>query len=250
MTRVQLSNKVGSALDPCAAIQVPFELQHGEERELSSRLGAGAKCDTPQLVQRFRGAGASLGELAKAEYWARTLGALQWKRPTVFMCHNGGLLYQTRQAAYGVARIIPIGALSGSGSTAGRAALTMRSRAPLASTCCAVRHLFAKAMGHWWHPPRDAVAHAMSETTSGCIGDIALCDGYERHRGADETITSRRPAVKPEKTVYDDPSRRMQVYQTVPRQSCAVAVWGARLPMMARSLNDGMTCRRTRRRKR
>ena len=34
MTRSHLSNKVGAALDPCAAIQVMFELADGEEREI------------------------------------------------------------------------------------------------------------------------------------------------------------------------------------------------------------------------
>jgi len=34
MTRSRLSGKVGAALDPCAAIQVPFELSDGQEREL------------------------------------------------------------------------------------------------------------------------------------------------------------------------------------------------------------------------
>ena len=39
MTRSQLSGKVGAALDPCAAIQVAFELADGEEREIVFRLG-------------------------------------------------------------------------------------------------------------------------------------------------------------------------------------------------------------------
>ena len=34
MTRSRLSGKVGAALDPCAAIQVPFELGDGQEREI------------------------------------------------------------------------------------------------------------------------------------------------------------------------------------------------------------------------
>ncbi|MCX6091047.1 MAG: cyclic beta 1-2 glucan synthetase, partial [Candidatus Atribacteria bacterium] len=34
MTRSWLSGKVGTALDPCAAIQVPFELADGQEREI------------------------------------------------------------------------------------------------------------------------------------------------------------------------------------------------------------------------
>jgi cellobiose phosphorylase len=64
MARMRLSGKVGAALDPCAALQVPFELSDGEEREIVFRLGVGRNAaDAGSLVQRFRGlaaAGASL----------------------------------------------------------------------------------------------------------------------------------------------------------------------------------------------
>ena len=45
MTHSQLSGKVGAALDPCAAIQVSFELADGQEREIIFRLGAGRDVD-------------------------------------------------------------------------------------------------------------------------------------------------------------------------------------------------------------
>ena len=41
MSRARLSGKAGASLDPCAAIQVPFELADGQEREIVFRLGAG-----------------------------------------------------------------------------------------------------------------------------------------------------------------------------------------------------------------
>ena len=44
MARSRLSGKVGAALDPCAAIQVPFELADGEASEIVFRLGVGARC--------------------------------------------------------------------------------------------------------------------------------------------------------------------------------------------------------------
>ena len=43
MTRSRLSGRVGAALDPCAAIQIPFELADGQEREIVFTLGAEAK---------------------------------------------------------------------------------------------------------------------------------------------------------------------------------------------------------------
>jgi cyclic beta-1,2-glucan synthetase len=56
MARSQLSGKVGAALDPCAAIQVPFELADGQEREIIFTLGVGRDTDDARnLAHRFRG---------------------------------------------------------------------------------------------------------------------------------------------------------------------------------------------------
>ena len=45
MPRSRLSGKIGAALDPCAAIQVAFELADGQEREIVFRLGARRNAD-------------------------------------------------------------------------------------------------------------------------------------------------------------------------------------------------------------
>ena len=56
MHRTRLSGKVGAGLDPCAAIQVAFDLADGQEREIIFRLGAASNADAAgPLVQRFRG---------------------------------------------------------------------------------------------------------------------------------------------------------------------------------------------------
>src|SRR5260370_37266449 len=41
MARSRLSGKVGAALDPCAAIQVPFQLVNGQQRGTCFRPGGG-----------------------------------------------------------------------------------------------------------------------------------------------------------------------------------------------------------------
>ena len=54
MSRSHLSGRVGAALDPCAAIQVPFDLAYGAEREIVFTLGVGQDIeDARNLVKRF-----------------------------------------------------------------------------------------------------------------------------------------------------------------------------------------------------
>jgi len=99
MTRARLSGKVGAALDPCAAIHVPFNLADGQEREIIFRLGAGRDADDAiNLVRRFRGAAAARSALEKVwHYWNHTLGAVNVETPdqSVNVLANGWLLYQT-----------------------------------------------------------------------------------------------------------------------------------------------------------
>jgi cellobiose phosphorylase len=101
MTRTQLSNKVGAALDPCAAIQVSFELAEGEEREVIFRLGVAGRRgadDASKLVRSVRGSTAARSALeAIRQHWKHTLGAVQVETPdpALNLLANGWLLYQT-----------------------------------------------------------------------------------------------------------------------------------------------------------
>src|SRR3977135_3380161 len=62
MARARLSGKVGAALDPCGAIQVPFDLADGQERQIVFKLGAGRDADdATNLVHRFRGSAGARG---------------------------------------------------------------------------------------------------------------------------------------------------------------------------------------------
>ena len=99
MNRSHLSGKIGATLDPCAALQVKFELDSGQEREIVFKLGlCRDNNDANALVQRFRGSAAALDALRKVQrYWVETLGAVQVETPdpSINMLANGWLLYQT-----------------------------------------------------------------------------------------------------------------------------------------------------------
>ncbi|MGA2407189.1 MAG: glucoamylase family protein [Bacteroidales bacterium] len=99
MLRSRLSGKNGVALDPCAAIQVPFEIAAGQGREIIFRLGAGRDMeDANNLIHRFRGSGPAYTALeAVWQYWNHTLGAVQIETPdlSINVLANGWLLYQT-----------------------------------------------------------------------------------------------------------------------------------------------------------
>src|SRR5258705_82552 len=91
--------RVGAALEPCAAIQVAFDLADGEQRETVFRLGAASNADAAgQLVQRFRGSAAVRQALeAVVRHWRHTLAAVQVKTPDAALnvLTNGWLVYQT-----------------------------------------------------------------------------------------------------------------------------------------------------------
>jgi cellobiose phosphorylase len=99
LSRSRLSGKNGVALDPCAAIQVPFDLADGQSREIIFRLGSGQNMeDANSLIHRFRGSEIAYTALEDVwQYWSHTLGAVQIETPDLSLnvLVNGWLLYQT-----------------------------------------------------------------------------------------------------------------------------------------------------------
>ncbi len=161
MYRTHLSGKVGAALDPCAAIQVGFDLEEGQQREIVFRLGAASNSDAAsRLVLRFRGSAAARDVLdAVTRHWRHTLNAVQVKTPDVALniLTNGWLVYQTLACrlwarsgyyqsggAYGFRdQLQDVMALVHTDPSLVRAQIAL----------CASRQFIEGDVQHWWHPP-------------------------------------------------------------------------------------------------
>jgi cyclic beta-1,2-glucan synthetase len=161
MYRMRLSGKVGAAMDPCAAIQVPFELGDGEERTIIFRLGLGENTDNANhLVRRFRGTTAArLAFDEVQQHWKDTLGTVQVETPdaSLNVLANGWLLYQTIACR--------LWARSGYYQSGGAFGFRDQLQDVMALIhadpelvrehllLCASRQFIEGDVQHWWHPP-------------------------------------------------------------------------------------------------
>ncbi len=163
MTRSQLSGKVGAALDPCAAIQVNFELDDGQNHETIFRLGVTGRRgadDASNTVKNFRGstiAQSILNEVQK--YWHKTLGTIQVETPdqSLNILTNGWLLYQTISCRLWARN----GYYQSGGAFGFRDQLQDTMSLVYAQPdlvrqhllLCASRQFQEGDVQHWWHPP-------------------------------------------------------------------------------------------------
>ena len=162
MHRTRLSGKVGAALDPCAAIQVAFDLAEGQDREIVFRLGAGSSSEAAsQLAQRFRGAGAAREALqAVIRHWRHTLTAVQVETPdaTLNVLTNGWLVYQTLACRlWARSGYYQSGGAYGFRDQLQDAMALVHTEPGLLRAhiaLCASRQFVEGDVQHWWHPPR------------------------------------------------------------------------------------------------
>jgi len=257
MHRARLSGKVGSALDPCAAMQVTVDLSEGEQRKVVFRLGAASNAETTgRLVQRFRGSAAAHEALeAVIEYWRHTLAAVQIQTPdaSLNILANGWLVYQTLACrlwarsgyyqsggAYGFRdQLQDVMALVHTEPRLARAQIAL----------CASRQFIEGDVQHWWHPPsgRGVRTHCSDDylwlPLATCryvltTGDMSILDETAH-------FLDGRPVIAEDDSYYDLPSRSDQ--STNVYQHCVSALLHALrfgvhgLPLMGSGdWNDGM----------
>jgi len=161
MNHSRLSGKTGAAMDPCAAIQVAFDLAEGQEHEIIFRLGIGRDIDDARnLMRRFWGSTAAHDALeAVWQFWKHTLGAVQVETPdqSVNILTNGWLIYQTLACR--------MWARSGYYQSGGAFGFRDQLQDVMALIhasphlvrehllLCASRQFREGDVQHWWHPP-------------------------------------------------------------------------------------------------
>ena len=161
MNRSRLSGRLGAALDPCGAIQVPFDLADGQEREIIFRLGAARDVERArELAQRLRKSGTARAALARVrKHWRQVLGAVQVDTPdsSLNVLANGWLLYQTLACR--------VWARSGYYQSGGAFGFRDQLQDVMALVHaqpqlvrehllrCAAHQFPEGDVQHWWHPP-------------------------------------------------------------------------------------------------
>ncbi len=161
MSRQKLSGKIGLALDPCAAIQVPFDLDDGEEKIINFRLGVGKDFfDASTMAKHFRGTELASDALNKVKrYWKHTVSALQIDTPDVAlnMITNGWLTYQTLSSRlWGRSGYYQSGGAFGFRDQLQDVLSLLHAAPQLARKqilLSASRQFLEGDVQHWWHPP-------------------------------------------------------------------------------------------------
>lgn len=161
MNRAKLSGRTGAGLDPCAAIQVTFDMADEEEREIVFHLGCGRDMmDATELIKKYRLPSSSAASLAKLKaYWERTLSAVQVSTPDTALnvLANGWLNYQALACRiWGRSGFYQSGGAFGFRDQLQDTLSLMHNHPETVREqiiLCASRQFREGDVQHWWHPP-------------------------------------------------------------------------------------------------
>ncbi|MBS1762806.1 MAG: cyclic beta 1-2 glucan synthetase, partial [Bacteroidetes bacterium] len=161
LSKIKLSNRVGLAMDPCLATQIPFFVAPQEEQIIIFRIGAAQDSGmASSIVKKYRGleaAGESLEKVKK--YWQETTSALIAETPdnAINLITNGWLTYQTLSSRlWGRSGFYQSGGAFGFRDQLQDVMSLMHTRPELAKKqilLCSSRQFKEGDVQHWWHPP-------------------------------------------------------------------------------------------------
>ncbi|HKC51351.1 MAG TPA: glucoamylase family protein [Myxococcota bacterium] len=253
---VELSNRVGAGLDPCAALQTSLELRANASTEVVSFLGqAASAADARSLLARYRSADLDAVLRSVVDRWDEILGTVQVRTPdrSMDLMLNRWLLYQTLACRVWARS----GFYQASGAYGfrdqlqdGMALATARPDLTRAHLLRAAARQFVEGdVQHWWLPPagngvrtrisddRAWLAHAVAQYLA-ATGDLTVLDesvpfldGPVLHAGDDDAFF--QPMVSGESaSLFEHCARALD-------QSLAVGAHG--LPLIgAGDWNDSM----------
>jgi cyclic beta-1,2-glucan synthetase len=257
LSRSRLSGKKGVALDPCAVIQVSFEVAAGQEHEIIFRLGSARNSnDATNLIRRFRGSGPARTALEEVwQYWNHTLGSVQIETPdpSINVLANGWLLYQTLAC-----RVWARSGFYQSGGAFGFRDQLQDVMAVIHAKPSLLREyllLFASRqfregdVQHWWHPPagRGVRTHCSDDYLWLPLATCRYVIGTGDTGILDEPVyfLEGRPVNPEDDSYYDLPNRSEEkgtLYEHCKRSILHALRFGDRgLPLIGTcDWNDGM----------
>lgn len=258
MFRQGLSNRVGSALDPCAAIQTSITIPPGQERHLVFMLGAAnGKDEARNIIQKYSSRTGAWQALEKVwDSWKHCLGAINIETPDVALnlLVNNWLLYQVIACRiWGRSGFYQSGGAFGFRDQLQDCMALLHCRPDMLRShivLCSSRQFAEGDVQHWWHPPSGrgvrthfsddylwlpyAVCHYVHSTN-----DTGLLDEKT-------PFLSGRPVPENEESYYDLPyieDRPASIYDHCVRaiELAMSRTGGHGLPLMGcGDWNDGM----------
>ena len=222
MSRTRLSGRTGAAMDPCAALQVPMELEAGQSRDVIFRVGACEGHDNAsKLVTQFRKSGsASAAFETVRDYWKRTLGVVQVQTPNAALntMANGWLLYQTIGCRlWGRSGFYQSGGAFGFRDQLQDAMALVHAQPHLLREQilrAASRQFKEGDVQHWWHPPsgRGVRTHCSDDYLwlPLAVWRYITCTGDDEVLKERSAFLEGRPVAASEESYYDLPTQSQE----------------------------------------
>jgi cyclic beta-1,2-glucan synthetase len=162
MNRVRLSGKSGAGFDTCAALQVTFELNQGEEKEIIFKLGSGINInEVHSILQTSNASEDAVVSLQRVkDYWKHMLHTVQVETPdnATNILANNWLNYQTLASrVWGRSGYYQSGGAFGFRDQLQDVVSLIHSQPQLCRQqilLAASRQFKEGDVQHWWHPPK------------------------------------------------------------------------------------------------